>query len=521
MISLSKKDVEIFNNQVVKQYDMETKTKYKKNLDFSPFKEDLENLTKERYKELKEYIIEKSITEIQNSLTKNKFTVEELVLFYLKRIEKYSSEYNALIELNPEALNIAREIDKKRRKDDLKSLISGIPIILKDNIGTKDKMHNSAGSVILKDSKVLEDSPIAKRIKDKDGIILGKANMSEWAYYMSSKGVCGYSALGGQTKNPYGKFDVGGSSSGSGVSTALNLAAATLGSETCGSIVYPSNQNNVVGLKPTVGLWESDRIIPIAPSFDTAGPMTKFVEDSALLAYLLSDNESFKDNEFSKVLDLNSKNLKIGVVLKEKKKNYLGEIETDLRDEDEKILNKAVEDLKEMGFNVEFTTINSEAFEVDMGSILEYEFKESMKKYLEGVKQSENTPKELVDIWEFNNEDIKNRAPYGQDLIQKSAFTKIKEDEYKEILNRDKKITQNSIDNKLEKYDVLLSLSNNFSLVYAYAGYPALCVPAGFRSTGEPVGVTFTAGAFEEAKLLNVGYIYEQNTKHRKLPVEQ
>jgi len=519
-MSLSKKDLELFNSQIIRQYDMEMKTKYKKDLDFSPFKTPLDNYTEERHQELKQYIIEKTIREIQSYLKDNIFTVEELVLFYLKRINNYSSKYNPLIELNPDALNIARKIDKKRQEGNIKSLISGIPIILKDNIGTKDKMHNSAGAVVLEKSKVLEDSPVARRIKEKDGIILGKANMSEWAYYMSTEGVCGYSSLGGQSKNPYGNFDVGGSSSGSAVVTALNLAAATLGSETCGSIVYPSNQNNIVGLKPTVGLWESKRIIPIAPSFDTAGPMTKFIEDSTLLSYMLTDNKHFREEEYSKVLDLNKTNIKIGVVLKEKKKNYLGEIHANLRDEDEELLNNAIKDLKDMGFQVDFTTINSEAFEVDMGSILEYEFKESMKEYLKEIEQSKNTPKELVDIWEFNNEDIKNRAPYGHDLIQKSAFTKINKDEYKKILDRDKKICQNSIDEKLKEYDVLLSLSNTFSLVYAYAGYPALCVPAGFRSTGEPVGITFTAGPFQEAKLLNVGYIYEQNTKHRKSPME-
>src|SRR6056297_3049908 len=501
MISLSKKDVEVFNQQVVKQYDMEMKTKYKKDLDFSPFEEALDNFSEKRYQELKCHIIEKTITEIQNYLKEDIFNSEELVLFYLKRIKKYSNKYNPLIELNPDALTIAREIDKKRQRGKINSLISGIPIILKN-------------------TKVLEDSPVAKKFKENGGIILAKANMSEWAYYMSSEGVCGYSSLGGQTKNPYGKFDVGGSSSGSAVTTALNLAAATLGSETCGSIVYPSNQNNIVGLKPTVGLWESKRIIPIAPSFDTAGPMTKFIEDSTLLSYMLTDNKHFREEEYSKVLDLNKTNIKIGVVLKEKKKNYLGEIHANLRDEDEELLNNAIKDLKDMGFQVDFTTINSEAFEVDMGSILEYEFKESMKEYLKEIEQSKNTPKELVDIWEFNNEDIKNRAPYGHDLIQKSAFTKINKDEYKKILDRDKKICQNSIDEKLKEYDVLLSLSNTFSLVYAYAGYPALCVPAGFRSTGEPVGITFTAGPFQEAKLLNVGYIYEQNTKHRKSPME-
>src|SRR6056297_1778418 len=343
MMSLSKKDLELFNSQIIRQYDMEMKTKYKKDLDFSPFKTALDNYTEERHQELKQYIIEKTIREIQSYLKDNIFTVEELVLFYLKRINNYSSKYNALIELNPDALNIARKVDKQRQEGNIKSPISGIPIIIKDNIGTKDKMHNSAGSVILQKSKVVEDSPIVKRIKEKDGIIIGKANMSEWAYYMSSEGVCGYSALGGQTKNPYGKFDVGGSSSGSAVTTALNLAAATLGSETCGSIVYPSNQNNVVGLKPTLGLWESDRIIPIAPSFDTAGPMTKFVEDAALLTYLLTGNEDFKDDDFYKNLNLDNDNLKIGVVLKDEKKNYLGKANSILRDEDKAILNKAMD----------------------------------------------------------------------------------------------------------------------------------------------------------------------------------
>jgi len=178
-MSLSKKDLELFNNQIIRQYDMEMKTKYKQNLDFSPFKAELDNYTEKRHQELKKYIIEKTIREIQNYLKKNIFTVEELVLFYLKRINDYSSKYNALIELNPDALNIARKVDKQRQEGNIKSPISGIPIIIKDNIGTKDKMHNSAGSVILQKSKVVEDSPIVKRIKENDSIIIGKANMSE------------------------------------------------------------------------------------------------------------------------------------------------------------------------------------------------------------------------------------------------------------------------------------------------------------------------------------------------------
>ncbi|HAE41996.1 MAG TPA: amidase [Clostridiales bacterium] len=484
-------------------------TKHKKKLDFSPFKKDMQAMTDEKYIELENLILEKTIRELQISMDDERFTSKEMVVFYLKRIEIYQPKLNALIELNPDALKLAEKADIERKKNQRESLLLGIPIILKDNIGTKDKMHNTAGAKALEGSQAKKDAPVVNKIRKQGGIILGKANMSEWAYQMSSNGVCGYSALGGQTKNPYGIFDVGGSSSGSAVCAALNLASVTLGTETCGSIIYPASQNNIVGLKPTLGLWKSNRIIPIAQSFDTAGPMTRSVEDAALINYFLSD-----------ISDLNEKDFEINFKTGHNKQYKLGLIDNPIihsyyRSEDEHLLDQAVEDLKKLGFTVDRIKIDEKAFEVDLDSPLEYEFKKGVSDYLKETRPDKHRIRRLKDIWKYNKKDLMTRAPYGQDLIKKSVFTDISKKECQEIIKRDRIICQNAIDSQLREYDGLISLSNHFSLIYAYAGYPALTVPAGFRSTGEPVGLTFVAGPYQESKLLNMGYIYEQGTNHR------
>ena len=505
---MSNNDVELFNDQVLRQYDLELETKYKKTLDFSTFENDLEKFSEKRYEELKKYIIENPVSEIKKYLNRKIFSSEELVLFFLKRIKKYNSKFNAVIELNPEALNIAREIDMKIDKGS-DSPIAGIPLILKDNISTSEEMHTTAGATVLENSKTVKDAPITEKIKSLDGIILGKANLSEWAYYMSSKGVCGYSALGGQTKNPYGKFDVGGSSSGSGVCAAANFTCLTIGTETCGSIIYPSSQNSVVGLKPTLGLLSNEGIVPIAESLDTPGPITKNIEDTALLTNLLANNKQFNKTNLQEILKIDKKNFKVGIIDTEKIREYF-------RDEDKEILDKAKKNMEKIGFKVEYVEFDEDVFKVDLDTVLQYEFKKSMKNYLAEYTDSK-FPENLIDIWEYNNEDIKKRAPYGQDLLQKSAFTNISKDEYEEVLKKGKKLCKETLDNKLKKYDALVSLSNHFSLVYTLAGNPALTVPTGYRSTGEPIGITFVGDHFQENKLFKIGYVYEQNTKHRKL----
>jgi amidase len=285
----------------------------------------------------------------------------------------------------------------------------------------------------------------------------------------------------------------------------------TIGSETCGSVIYPASQNNIVGLKPTLGLWSSKRIIPIAKSFDTAGPLTRSVEDAALLNYFLSDITDLNDADFESNFKTESnKRFKLGLI-----DNPI--IHSYYRNEDEALLDKAVKDLEDLGFIVDRIIIDEKAFEVDIDNPLEYEFKKCVSNYLKETVSGKNKISSLKDIWKYNEKDLISRAPYGQDLIKNSAFTGITKKECKKIIKRDRRICQNAIDQQLKEYDGLISLSNHFSLVYAYAGYPALTVPAGFRSTGEPVGLTFVGGECEEDKLITMGYIYEQGTKYRSV----
>ncbi|PKM70627.1 MAG: amidase, partial [Firmicutes bacterium HGW-Firmicutes-18] len=237
---MTRSDKELYENQILRQYEKEMVAKHKKKLGFSHFTKEMRRMSETRYDELEKMILEKTIRELQTAMNSGQFTSVELVTFYLKRIEQYNPLLNAIIELNPDALKLAEDVDRDRKKDKGKTLLSGIPILLKDNIGTGDKMHNTAGAKALEGSRLKKDAPIVKKIKEYGGIILGKTNMSEWAFQMSSNGVNGYSALGGQAKNPYGLFDVGGSSSGSAVGAAMNLASVTIGSETCGSIIYPA-----------------------------------------------------------------------------------------------------------------------------------------------------------------------------------------------------------------------------------------------------------------------------------------
>jgi len=253
---------------------------------FKPFEEDLAYFSEKDYYNLAPYIIEQDIPSIQESVERGILSYEKIVLFYLYRIRKFESDnqlaLHSIISLNPTVIEEAREKDKNRPYDTSYSLY-GLPILLKDNINTKG-MPTTAGAFALKENKNTDDAFIVQKLKESGALILGKANLSEWAYYFCSGCPVGYSAIGGQTLNPYGRkiFETGGSSSGSGVSVAANYAVAAVGTETSGSILSPSSKNSVVGLKPTVGLLSRTGIIPISSTLDTPGPMTKSVIDNAI-----------------------------------------------------------------------------------------------------------------------------------------------------------------------------------------------------------------------------------------------
>lgn len=500
------------NNQVEMQYDDKKVTKSKNDININQFQSELSQMSDLKFRNIDKLVSNATIKDIQSLYDSKKLTCEDLVVYYLKRIEKYDiNKLNSIIELNPDAIKIAKEKDQGIKSGKL----YGIPITLKANIGTSDKMHTTAGSYALRDSILDEDSFVVKKLREEGAIILGKTNLSEFANYMTTKSSNGYSALGGQTQNPYGKFDVGGSSSGSASSVASGFSVASIGTETAGSIVYPSSQNSVVGIKPSIGLVSRNRIIPIAESQDTAGVISKHVEDSALIlnsiyGYDLNDPVTIKsknlNEDYTHYLNNNSlKGIKVAM---------LKPIST--RNEELKIFERTEKELKDMGAQVKIVSFSDNINKVKMNEALEAGFKFDIDKYLKIAKvDGVNSLQDIIDI---NKQDLENRAPYGQDLLEKSLENKTTPEEYKNIIESNKKIASKEIDTILKNADVIVSLSNQAATAYAPAGYPALTVPAGYKSSGEPIGITFVGSMFEEGKLLNIANVYEDTTQYRKNP---
>lgn len=498
--------------QITYQYDDEKITKLKNEINMEPFRNELEKMDNAKFERIEKLVADANIKDIQEMYDTKKLTCEELVTYYLKRIEKYDiNKLNSIIELNPDAIKIAKEKDS----GDKTGKLYGIPITLKGNIGTADKMHTTAGAYALKDSILDKDSFVAQKLREEGAIILGKTNLSEWANYMSNNSSNGYSALGGQTHNAYGKYDVGGSSSGSASSVASGFSVASIGTETAGSMVYPSSQNSVVGIKPSIGVVSRDRIIPIVEAQDTAGIVARNVEDSALLLESISgydkndietkEGEKYKEN-YSKNIEENSINgVKVAVIKL-----------SSPRKEENEILDRVTKELENMGAVVTKTAFSDKVNDIDMSKALEVGFKYDINKYLKIAKvQGINN---LNDIVEFNKKDLDNRAPYGQELLEKSLEDKTTIEEYEKLINNNREKAGKEIDDVLKNADVILSLSNQISQVYAPAGYPALTVPAGYKSTGEPIGVTLVGSKFQEGKLIKIANVYEDNTKHRKEP---
>ena len=387
----------------------------KKNLWLS-LKSEMEGFTQIDHDRLKPLIIEKNIPSIQNSITKGDLTYTELTQFFLFRIRAFDREnnksLNAVISLNPNAITEAKKLDSIFKKNKYNSHpIFGMPLLLKDNINTVD-MPTTAGAVALKNNNT-KDAFMVNVLKSKGAIILGKANLSEWAYFFCGDCPSGYSAIGGQTLNPYSRkiFDTGGSSSGSGVSVTANFCVAAVGSETSGSILSPSSQNSVVGLKPTVGLVSRSGIVPISSTLDTAGPMTKFVIDNAILLDAMTANDE-KDpkalskpkhvyNYFSRLDDYEIKGLRLGAP------------KTLLKDS---LFLKSIAILKTQGVKI----IEFEPEDIRLNnflSLLNLDMKNDLPTYLKQYGDVTLKTKSIEDIIAFNKKDSVKSMPYGQKLF--------------------------------------------------------------------------------------------------------
>lgn len=491
-----------------------------KNEIFLPLYEEVSKLTESEYEALKKFILEQDIPTIQSCIADGKLSYEKLVLFYLYRIYKYeldnTTTLNTIIALNNNVVTEARKLDALMAMSSSKKHhpIFGMPILLKDNIGTLG-MKTTAGSIALMENKV-DDSFIAKQLKKNGALILGKVNLSEWAYFLCKGCPVGYSAVGGQTLNPYGRkiFETGGSSSGSGTSVASNYAVAAVGTETSGSILSPSSQNSVVGLKPTIGLLSRTGIVPISSTLDTPGPMTKNVVDNAILLSAMIG----KDEEDTKSIATDTDYLKSVLVENSLEGKRFGAFNNLI--EEDSIYKNTLEEMKLRGAEIiEFTPpdVKLEGFL----SILNIDMRNDLPKYLDAHSDTSIVKiGSISDAIAFNASDSLVRIPYGQALFEgviADSTTTSGLEKIKSTLEKNGRIF---FDTALDKFelDAILSVNNYHAGYAAVAKYPALTVPMRYKSTGEPINLTFIGKPFSEALLLQLGHAFEEAFPIREMP---
>ncbi|MCK5208333.1 MAG: amidase, partial [Cyclobacteriaceae bacterium] len=485
-----------------------------------------------------------TISELQKSYKNGDLTCEMVIKMYLDRIDKIDKNepaLNSVIEINPDALAIAKSLDEDRKNGNLKGPLHGIPIMLKDNIDTAGKMMTTAGSLALDGNYASQNSWVAEKLEQAGAIIIAKTNLSEWANFRSTRSSSGWSGRGGQTRNPF-IIDRNpcGSSSGSGVAVSANMCAAAIGTETNGSIVCPASINGIVGIKPTVGLVSRAGIVPIAHSHDTAGPMTRTVEDAALVLGALTGidekdvytkkSESNYYTDYTSFLNANSlQNKRIGVA-----RHFFG-----FHEKVDQLMDQVIKDLQNLGaktIDLDKEDLNGKSGS-DAWEVLLYEFKNDLNKYLKNCS-SDIKIRSLEQLIKFNKDHASKEMPFfGQEiLIAAQEKGDLNSEEYKKAIeNVLKSNGPEGIDRILDNYEIDAIIAptgapswpidvingdhhmGGSSSPAARSGYPNITVPMGIIHE-LPVGISIFAEAFSEPKLISFAYAYEQATKHRKAP---
>jgi len=485
-----------------------------KNSLFIPFENELIQF-ESSYARLSPFILERSIPELQSAVALGIFSYEELTLFYLYRIYRYETDptlyLNAILALNPDVVQEAREKDLDQKKAEEFPLY-GMPILLKDNINTAN-MPTTAGAAVFKKNQTKEDAYIVNQLKKHGALILGKLNLSEWAYYFCEGCPLGYSALGGQTLNPYGRkvFESGGSSSGSGVAAGANYAVATVGTETSGSILSPAAKNALFGLKPTIGAVSRSGIIPISSTFDTAGPMTKTVVDNLLLYNALIGYD--KNDLYSYA----AKPLEIAALdMASLKGKRFGMVDTDAQDS---LLQRAAKEIQQAGGEVIEVTLP----EIDLDlfvQILDTDMKVDLPKYIASYGHESLSVKNIADIIAFNNQNADLHAPYGQGIFKSIAKDTTDYDAFQIKKKAFMKELTLALDSLLEKHqlDAFLTLDYFTSSYLATAHYSAIGIPIGYYEDGKPQNMSMIAKGKQEQLLIEMAAAYEKIAPYRKLP---
>jgi amidase len=485
-----------------------------------------------------------TLGELQDGMASGRWTARSIAEGYLGRIDaldKRGPAINTIIELNPEALAIADAMDRERKAGHVRGPLHGIPVVIKDNIDTADRMATSAGSLALAENHAARDAFVAARLREAGAVILGKTNLSEWANFRSTHSTSGWSGRGGLTKNPYVlDRNACGSSSGTGSAIAANLAAIGIGTETDGSVVCPSSASGLVGIKPTLGLISRAGIIPIAHSQDTSGPMARTVRDAAILLGVLTgaderdpvtvSSRTKGHSDYTRFLDAGGlKGARIGVA-----RQYFG-----FNDATDKLMKDAIELIKSLGATiVDPANIKTNGkFDATENDVLQYEFKTDLNAYLAGAPAAVKS-RTLADLIKFNEEHRAQEMPFfGQEIFEQSEKRgPLTEKKYRDALAKNHRLARTEgIDATLAKHkvDAIIAptggpvwatdlvngdhFTGGYSSASAVAGYPHITVPAGL-AFGLPVGLSFFAGAWSEPALIKFAYAFEQGSKARKKP---
>lgn len=487
---------------------------------------------------------EHTIIELQKKMESGQLTSRKIVESFLERIKKIDadgSRLNSIIEVNPDALTIADELDVERIESGSRGLMHGIPVVLKDNLDTADKMMTTAGSLALLGSIPSKDSFVVAQLRNAGAVILAKANLSEWANFRSEHSSSGWSSRGGQTRNPYAlDRNPGGSSSGSAVAVAVNLCSVAVGTETDGSVICPSTTNGIVGIKPTVGLVSRSGIVPISSTQDTAGPMARCVADAAALLGAMTgidprdpiteESRGKSHTDYTQFLEPDGlKGTRIGVI-----RTLFG-----FDERVDAIMEQSIEAMKKKGAKIidpiEIPSAK-EHWEHEY-QVLLYEFKETLNTYLSGLGPDAPV-KSLEEVIEFNNANQEKTMPiFGQDIMIKAQEKGgLDSTEYIEALEMCRKLSRTvGLDAALNdnKLDALIApsggpawltdhvvgdhFSGGSSSLAAMSGYSSITVPAGYIH-GLPVGISFISGPYLEPTLIRIAYSFEQETQIRVSP---
>lgn len=458
-----------------------------------------------------------TVIELIDLLNKKELTSCDLVNMYIKQIQTIDPKLNAIAEINPDALSIAKILDDERLENKLRSPLHGIPILIKDNINTNDLMHTTASSLALADLHPNYDATVVEKLVKAGIIILGKTNLSEFAYFMSTEKMpSGYGSRHGQVKHPYNeKIDPFGSSTGSAVAVAANLIPIAIGTETNGSLMAPAYQNSIVAIKPTIGMVSRHGIIPISYDQDTAGPMAKTVADCALLLEQMAGYDPHDVLTRDAILYKKGLGESYKLSVTGKRVGMISFSNYPYKEPHIKVLNEAKETLRQHG--IEIIDLSIELQDLKNFDTLTYEFKDGINKYLKSVS-GQTRMKTLDDIINFNLEDPERRLKYGQNILVESNLTEgLHSPIY--VSMKKEKMAQASLFESLLHEHHLDALVSTYWLSYApMFGNPSICVPGEALVDESPKALVFVGKKWDDKTLISIAHTYEQATKHRIPP---